>query len=235
MPALHGAFGLASMAAQATHRRPLTQARRGVRGRSCRSVTGIIRRAALRRSRYRKDESDPPVVQQHSPDASTCEGAWASFNPRSRARTRVLMARARVDPRGSRENRGVPVADVLSARPRPTSGQRVRSERCACQVRQHGRNRYAGCRECRRRVDGDEWHFQPHSNDNQVARWQCQRRLTRNSRLRRLVPYGVGGAKIAERPRAASAAHYYPHPYGRRFSGDQAGLGAALNEQRVMR
>ena len=128
-----------------THRRPLTQARRGVRGRRNRSVTRIIRRAALRRSRYEKDESNPPVVHERNPDASTCEGAWASFIPRSRARTRVLTVRARVDPSGSRENRGVPVADVLSARPRPTSGQRLRSERCACQVRQSGRNRYAGC------------------------------------------------------------------------------------------
>ena len=95
------------MAAQATHRRPLTRARQGVRGRSYRSVTGIIRQAALRRSRYEMDDSDPLVVPERDPGASTCEGARASFIPRSRARARVSRVRARVDPvRVAGESRG---------------------------------------------------------------------------------------------------------------------------------
>jgi len=105
LPALHGAFGLASMEARAIHRRPLTRAWRGVRGRGYRSVTRIIRRAALRRSRYERDESDPPVVQQRNPDASTCEGAWGSSHARV-ARTRVPGAGARWPERVTGESRG---------------------------------------------------------------------------------------------------------------------------------
>ena len=61
-------------------------------------MTGIIRRAALRRSRHEKDETEPPVVLERDSGASTCEDAGKWFNPRSNARARVPTVQARVDP-----------------------------------------------------------------------------------------------------------------------------------------
>ena len=145
---------------------------------SCRHVRPPIRFSALIDHRFGHlhfletdqypNRIDHPAIPPPGRNSGKCSPRTAG-NGSTRARIRGRACGRcghALTRRGSRENQGVPVAGVPSARLRPTSGQRLRSERCAYPLRQR--------------------------------RAQPIRRLQRMS------------------------------PPGRRLSGDQSGLGAAL-------